>query len=79
MRPYKLAGDVTPCSPRDEPAWKSPRYTSDRSQLGELLPALTIDFLAMSYAQNQDDQAVVFNLADKPVIAHAIFPKLPKS
>jgi hypothetical protein len=35
--------------------------------------------VAMSNPQNQHDQAVVFNLADKPVIADAIFPELPES
>ena len=41
--------------------------------------ALAIDFLAMSDAEDQHDQAVVFDLADKPVITHAVFPELPKS
>jgi hypothetical protein len=40
--------------------------------------ALAIDFLAMSDAEDQHDQAVVFDLADKPVITHAVFPELPK-
>jgi hypothetical protein len=33
----------------------------------------------MSDAEEQHDQAVVFDLADKPVITHAVFPELPKS
>jgi hypothetical protein len=41
--------------------------------------ALAIDFLAMSDAEDQHDQAVVFDLADKPVITNAVFPELPKS
>jgi hypothetical protein len=38
------------------------------------LKHLAIDFLAMSDAEDQHDQAVVFDLADKPVITHAVFP-----
>src|SRR5580692_2890365 len=38
--------------------------------------ALAIDFLAMSDAEDQHDQAVVFDLADEPVITNAIFPEL---
>jgi len=30
----------------------------------------------MSDADNQHDEAVIFDLADKPVIAHAVFPEL---
>jgi hypothetical protein len=47
----------------------------------DVLPpeALAIDFLAMSDAEDQHDQAVVFDLRDKPVITHAVFPELPKS
>jgi hypothetical protein len=41
--------------------------------------ALAIDFLAMSDAEDEHDQAGVFDLADKPVITHAVFPELPKS
>ena len=40
--------------------------------------ALPIDFLAISDAQEQNHQTVVFDLADEPVIAHAIFPELSK-
>src|SRR5260370_31095082 len=40
--------------------------------------ALAIDFLAVSDAQDQNHQTIVFDLADEPVIAHAIFPELPK-
>ena len=32
----------------------------------------------MSNTENQNDQAVVFDLADEPVIVHAVFPELPK-
>ena len=39
---------------------------------------LAIDFLAMSDAEGQYDQAVVFDLADESVITHAIFPELPE-
>jgi hypothetical protein len=41
--------------------------------------ALAIDFLGMSEAEDEHDQAEVFALADKPVITHAVFPELPKS
>ena len=40
---------------------------------------LAIDFFAMSDAKDQHDQAVVVDLADDPVITHAVFPELPKS
>src|SRR6266478_6529165 len=40
--------------------------------------ALAIDFLAISDAQDQNHQTIVFDLADEPVIAHAIFPELSK-
>ncbi len=40
---------------------------------------LTIDFLAMSNAEDQNHQAIVFDLADEPVIPHAIFPELSKT
>lgn len=32
----------------------------------------------MSNAENKNDQAVIFDLADEPVIADAISPELPK-
>src|SRR6267378_518830 len=40
--------------------------------------ALTITFLAISDAEEQNHQTIVFDLTDEPVIAHAIFPELPK-
>jgi hypothetical protein len=33
----------------------------------------------LSDAEDQHDQAVVFDLAAKPVITYAVFPELPKS
>src|SRR3984893_7105703 len=38
----------------------------------------TITFLAISDAEEQNHQTIVFDLTDEPVIAHAIFPELPK-
>jgi len=32
----------------------------------------------MADAKDQNDQAVVFDLADKPVIAYTVFPELSK-
>jgi hypothetical protein len=32
----------------------------------------------MSNAEDQNHQAIVFDLADEPVIAYAIFPELSK-
>ena len=65
------------------------RVYSDHDSVGEnpirtsapafLIGALAIDFLAMSDAKDQHDQAVVVDLTDQPVIAHAVFPELPKS
>ena len=65
------------------------RVYSDHDSVGEnpirtsapafLIGALAIDFLAMSDAKDQHDQAVVVDLTDQPEIAHAVFPELPKS
>jgi hypothetical protein len=43
------------------------------------LKLLAIDFLAMPDAEDQHDQAVVFDLRDEPVITHAVFPELPEA
>jgi len=40
--------------------------------------ALAIDFFASSDEEDQNHQTIVFDLADEPIIAHAIFPELPK-
>lgn len=40
--------------------------------------ALTIDSLVVSDAENEHDQAIIFELADEPVIPHAVFPELPQ-
>jgi hypothetical protein len=32
----------------------------------------------MSNAEDQHEQAVAFDLADEPVVTHAVFPELPK-
>jgi hypothetical protein len=40
--------------------------------------ALTINFFAISDAEDQNHQTIVFDLTDEPVIADAIFPELPK-
>jgi hypothetical protein len=37
-----------------------------------------IDFLAVPDAEDQHNQAVVFDLRDEPVITHAVFPELSK-
>jgi len=37
---------------------------------------LTIDFPAVP--QRQHNPTVIFDLADEPIIPHAVFPKLPK-
>jgi hypothetical protein len=34
-----------------------------------------IDILAVSDAEDQHEHAVVFDLADKPVVSHAVFPE----
>ena len=38
-----------------------------------------MDFFAMPNAEDQNHQAIIFDLADEPVIAYAIFPELPKT
>jgi hypothetical protein len=40
--------------------------------------ALAIDFFAISDAEDQNHESIIFDLADEPVIAHAIFPELSK-
>jgi hypothetical protein len=40
---------------------------------------LALDFLAISDTEDQNHQTVVFDLADEPVTAQAIFPELSKS
>jgi hypothetical protein len=37
-----------------------------------------IDFSAMADAKNQNEQPIVFDLADEPVITNAVFPELPE-
>jgi len=37
-----------------------------------------IDFPAVPDAGDQHDQVLAFDLADEPVIAHVVFPELPK-
>ena len=39
---------------------------------------LAIDFLAMADAKDKNDQAVVFDRADEPIIAYTVFPELSK-
>jgi hypothetical protein len=38
-----------------------------------------VNFLSVSHAQHQHQQAVVFYLADQPVVAHAVSPQLPEA
>jgi hypothetical protein len=40
--------------------------------------SLAIEVLAMADAKDKNDQAVVFDLADEPVIAYTVFPELSK-
>ena len=39
---------------------------------------LAVDFPAVTDTENQDKQPIILNLADEPVIAHAVFPELPE-
>jgi len=39
----------------------------------------TINLLAVSNAQDEHNEAFVFNFADKPEIAHAVFPEFSKA
>jgi hypothetical protein len=50
------------------------RYGFDRAAASSLLP---IAFLAMA-AKDQNDQEVIFDLADEPAIAYTVFPELSK-
>jgi len=34
-----------------------------------------VDFFAVSHAEDEDNQAVVLDLADEPIITHAVLPK----
>src|SRR6266852_2712080 len=37
---------------------------------------LSVDFPAVANAENKNHQSIVFDLADEPVITHAVFPEL---
>jgi len=39
---------------------------------------LAINFPAVPNTEEQHDEVVVPDLADEPVVTHAVFPKLPK-
>ena len=41
--------------------------------------ASAVDFFAMTDAKNQDQKAVVFELADQTVVTHAVFPELAET
>ena len=53
-------------------------FFSSRISMAISGKALAIDFFAISDAKDQNYQTIVFDLADEPVVAHAIFPELPK-
>jgi len=38
-----------------------------------------INLLAVPNPENEHDETVVFNFADKPEISHAVFPEFPKA
>ena len=42
-------------------------------------PTSAIDFFAVSEAEDQYEQAIVFDLADKPVVADAVLPEFPEA
>jgi hypothetical protein len=42
------------------------------------LLALTVDFPARPHPEDQHHQAVVLDLANEPVVAHAVLPELPE-
>ena len=39
---------------------------------------LAVDFSAVAGPQNENDEPVVLNLADEPIIPNAVFPELPE-
>jgi len=47
------------------------------SKLREAEGELTVDLPAVA-ANNEDEQPIVFNFADEPVVADAVFPELPE-
>jgi hypothetical protein len=53
-------------------------FFSSRISMAISGKAPAIDFLAISDAKDQNYQSIVFDLADEPLVAHAIFPELPK-
>ena len=53
-------------------------FFSNRIRLAISGKALAIDFFAISDAKGQNYQTIVLDLADEPVVAHGIFPELPK-
>jgi hypothetical protein len=50
-----------------------PAYAPLERPCGKLHSA--VDFLAVSYAEDKDNQAVVLDLANEPVIAHTVLPE----
>ena len=38
--------------------------------------ALSIDLPSVSYAENEHHEPIVFDLANQPVVAHAVFPEV---
>ena len=46
---------------------------------GEAGGGLAVDFFAISEAKNKHREAVIFDFADEPVIAHAVSPELPQA
>ena len=43
------------------------------------LTTSAVNFPAMYDAEDENDKSVVLNFADKPVIAHLVFPELSKA
>jgi hypothetical protein len=38
----------------------------------------SVDFFAVADAKNENEQPIVFDLANKAIVADAVFPELPK-
>lgn len=57
-------------------AFKSKAAAPDRKRQGGA--ESSVDFPAVSDAENKNKQPIVLDLADEPIVADAIFPELPE-
>jgi len=70
-------------APFDKPSPKGMRHPRTSQCVKDVPPRQgaesAIDFPAVADAENQNEEPVVFDLADQPIVADAVFPELAKS